>query len=170
MRAGLFALAVFDVQADHFKILAQYWFRADLMHDHLHGLMKKYDDDMDRIRRKQWVEFETYVVYWLSALFVLVEGINRAGIKDASIQRLFNEHIGVLKGMRNSTYHYSVEKAPMIRDMNWAEELHATIGEVIKCRITSEIRTQRLIATSRRRRRERNIRKIVGYLNRLIFN
>ena len=79
-------------------------------------------------------ELETYLVFWLSGLFVVVEGFNKLKLKDARVQKLFNEHVSELKQMRHETYHFTLERAEgvkIIRNINWAEELHVAIGEFI---------------------------------------
>ena len=83
--------------------LAEYWFRARLMHDLLHALMEAYDDDLRAIDKDghSW-EFLTYLDYWLSALFVVVEGFNKLKLKDARVQRLFSPHVSQLKELRRS--------------------------------------------------------------------
>jgi hypothetical protein len=84
--------------------LAEYWFRARLMHDLLHALMEAYDDDLRAIDKDghSW-EFLTYLDYWLSALFVVVEGFNKLKLKDARVQRLFSPHVSQLKELRHGS-------------------------------------------------------------------
>jgi hypothetical protein len=114
---------------DPMKQLAKYFFRANLMHDFLHVMMDDYDGDIGKIHAESrgW-EFETYLVHWLSGLFVVVEGFNKLKLKDARVQKLFKEHVRYLKAMRHETYHFSPSIMPeaneVIRQLNWAEELH----------------------------------------------
>jgi hypothetical protein len=121
--------------------LAEYWFRARLMHDLLHTLMEIYDGDLNALDNDghMW-EFMTYLDYWLSALFVVVEGFNKLKLKDARVQRLFNSHVSQLKQLRHQTYHFIVQrKAPeVIKQLNWAEELHVAIDAHILDLIRSE--------------------------------
>jgi hypothetical protein len=115
------------------KRLAEYWFRANIMHDHLHKILQVHGD-MDALEKAglEW-EFLTYLAHWLSALFVVVEGFNKLKLKDAQVQRLFKAHIRYLKAMRHETYHFTIEKkqdaGEAISQLNWAEELHSSIGE-----------------------------------------
>jgi hypothetical protein len=114
--------------------LAEYYRRADLMHMHLHELRKLYDyqipEDSDA-----WLQFRTYVLFWLSALFVVIEGFNKLKIKEPRVQRLFREHLNNLKAMRHETYHFVLEHSEIslgvIDQLNWAKELHETMGEYI---------------------------------------
>jgi hypothetical protein len=121
--------------------LAEYWYRANLMHELLHKMREMYQDDIEQIRKEghDW-EFLAYLCFWLSALFVVVEGFNKLKLKNARVQRLFNAHLEHLKQMRHETYHFSVEKKPLssevIRALNWAEELHEAIGDHI-CEIVN---------------------------------
>ena len=68
--------------------LAQYWFRARLMHDLLHWMLEEHDRDINAIydSGEGW-DFETFMAYWLSGLFVVVEGFNKLKLKDARVQR-----------------------------------------------------------------------------------
>ena len=111
--------------------LAEYWFRARLMHDLLHALMEAYDDGLRAIDKDghSW-EFLTYLDYWLSALFVVVEGFNKLKLKDARVQRLFSPHVSQLKELRHETYHFVIQRKiepRLSKQLNWAEELHAAI-------------------------------------------
>jgi hypothetical protein len=115
--------------------LAEYWFRARMMHEYMHAIMKEYDRDIDVIYKKKGWEFETYLTYWLSALFVAVEGFNKLKLKDARVQKLFKGHLRYLKAMRHETYHFSVvktrEASQVLGQMNWAEDLHEALGNFI---------------------------------------
>jgi hypothetical protein len=130
-----------DASNDPVARLAKYWFRAKLMHDLMHGLthiiLEDNDRDLDAIHRHgDWWEFETFLTYWLSGLFVVVEGFNKLKLKDARVQRLFKEHIRYLKAIRHETYHFVValdaDAGAVLKQMNWAEELHEAIGEHIR--------------------------------------
>ncbi len=142
---------------NHLSHLAQYWYRAELMRTYLHNLILKEESEAGGLHRSQrtW-ELDTYISYWLSALFVLVEGVNKSGLKDARIQSLFNEHLPALKGVRHSTYHFVVKKEPLVRDLNWAEDLHASIGDVIKEHVARGMKTERRIKEAKSRLRRRS--------------
>jgi hypothetical protein len=133
------------------KRLAEYWYRADLMHGLMHTMIEDlFDGDIDRINAEgySW-EFVTYLSYWLSGLFVVVEGFNKLKLKDARVQRLFNEHVSALKQLRHETYHFAVEKNPaateVIRGLNWAEELHEAIGGHLRAVIKRKAAVERLM-------------------------
>jgi len=107
------------------------------MHDFLHALMDEYDRDIKEICRqgKGW-DLEAFMAYWLSGLFVVVEGFNKLNLKDASVQKLFKEHLRHLKAMRHETYHFTIEKGvgvdALFKELNWAEDLHDAIGEYLR--------------------------------------
>ena len=103
------------------------------MRDHLHALIDHHDGEIDKvIEAGRDTELETYLVFWLSGLFVVVEGFNKLNLKDARVQQLFNAHVGELKQLRHETYHFTLERSPQaIRNINWAEELHVAIGMFI---------------------------------------
>ena len=127
--------------------LAKYWFRAQLMRDVVHWL--KEEHNLENLPKEDWWEFETFLVYWLSGLFVVVEGFNKLKLKDARVQRLFKEHLNHLKKLRHETYHFTVERDPsgseLIRQLNWAEELHDAIGEFIKEVIVRKSHAERFL-------------------------
>lgn len=127
-------------QRDHgIARLAEYWFRAKLMHDLLHQLMNVYGGDLKAAGEAghSW-ELLTYLYYWLSGLFVVVEGFNKLKLKDAHVQQLFNSHVQALRELRHQTYHFVLEKPtepPKMIDhlkLSWAEELHHAIGAHIR--------------------------------------
>jgi hypothetical protein len=113
--------------------LAQYWFRANSMRYLFISLLHSYDQDVAAIRKDGHIwELITYMDYWLSGLFVMVEGFNKLKIKDPEVQQLFKEHVSTLKQLRHDTYHFAVERdhksLQIIRQLNWAEQLHSAIG------------------------------------------
>ena len=69
-------------------------------------------------------------------MFVVVEGFNKLKLKDARVQKLFNEHVSDLKQMRHETYHFVVTANPrageVISQLNWAEELHDAVGNHLR--------------------------------------
>jgi hypothetical protein len=130
---------VASVDDDGLKRLAEYWFRANIMHDLLHSLRDMHDGDLEAISKAHRWEFLTYMYYWLSALFVVVEGFNKLKLKDRQVQQLFKEHVNDLKQLRHETYHFVVTKSPLLATissisalLNWAEELHDAIGTHIR--------------------------------------
>jgi hypothetical protein len=116
--------------------LARYWLRAELMHDRLHELRVVYNRDLQQLYDDgHGYEFEAYLQFWLSGLFVVVEGFNKLKLEDGRVQKLFNAHVGELKKLRHETFHF-VEAydgyLEMVGGLNWAEELHEAIGEHIR--------------------------------------
>jgi hypothetical protein len=129
--AGLLTMA--NAANDPVARLAKYWFRAAMMHNAMHQILRDHNGDLKAIHKKgHWWEFEAFLVYWLSGLFVVVEGFNKLKLKDARVQTLFKAHLRYLKAMRHETYHFSLVDAPdateIFRKMNWAEELHQAVG------------------------------------------
>ena len=114
--------------------LGEYWLRAELMHELLHTLRDMYEPKFEQLYKDGhgW-EFNTYLSYWLSGLFVVVEGFNKLKLKDARVQRLFNAHLSDLKQVRHSTYHFASKRAPLIRELNWAEEFMRPSGRSFEC-------------------------------------
>ena len=121
-----------DPSHTEFQRLAQSWYRAELMHEHLHTLKGAFEPNLSKIERDAWWEFRTYLDYWLSGLFVFVEGFNKLKIEDSKVERLFNENIRTLKRIRHDADHFTVDRAapsgaPEFRfdhnQMNCAEEL-----------------------------------------------
>ncbi len=120
------------------KRLAFYFYRANLMR----GLTHEMRDYLFAPRRRRstqskhaW-EFFAYLEHWLSALFVVVEGFNKLKMHDARVQSLFKENIQTLKAVRHETYHFTLGNKDsllllMRGAINWAEELHDAIGDVI---------------------------------------
>lgn len=106
------------------------------MHDLLHSILNAYDRDLEAIHRSgDWWDFELFLDYWLAGLFVVVEGFNKLKLRDARVQGLFKANIRHLKALRHETYHFVVangdDAREIIRELNWAEELHAAIGDYI---------------------------------------
>jgi hypothetical protein len=131
--------------------LARYWFRARLMHDLLHTLMDTHDRDLEKIIDEgYWWEFETYLSYWLSGLFVVVEAFKKLKLTDARVQRLFKENMKHLTGMRHETFHFTLRQTRgvemvMHQNLNWAEELHEAIGDYIREHVTRKAHVERLL-------------------------
>jgi hypothetical protein len=92
--------------------LALYWNRARLMHHLLHQVKDAYDGDLYAIRAEKglaWVEFETFLLYWLAALFVCVEGFNKLRLNDPKVRKLFSAHVNDLKHLRHEVYHFTID-------------------------------------------------------------
>jgi hypothetical protein len=126
-----------SAERDPVARLAEYWFRAKMMHDFLHSLMDEYDRDIDEIYEEHRWEFEMFMSHWLSGLFVVVEGFNKLKLRDTRVKSLFKGHLRYLKAMRHETYHFVVKKGGgdvdrIFRELNLAEELHEAIGTFIR--------------------------------------
>lgn len=49
------------------------------------------------------------------------------------MHRLLNAHVAEVKDIRHNTYHFMLEKKPLRGEhLNWAEELHSAIRDVIE--------------------------------------
>jgi hypothetical protein len=131
--------------------LAAYWTRADMMHEHLHevrafyagneGLRKEHYDLM--IAEGVRFQFETYLGFWLAALFVAAEGFNKLKLRDEEVRRLFKSHLNELKVFRRDTYHFTLiaklKGVSVIEHLHWAEELHDAIGKYLRENIDPEM-------------------------------
>ncbi len=130
------------------KRLAKYWFRAQLMRDIVHLAVKK-TDELEKLPREYWWDFETFLLYWLSTLFVVVKGFNKLKLKNDRVQRLFKRHLGHLERIRNETYNFVIERSAssgeMISKLHWAEELHDAIDDYIKEVAAFKIRANRFL-------------------------
>ena len=122
--------------------LAKYWFRARLMHELLHLRREGMGSGIANMRQDDWWEIETYLCFWLSALWVVVEGFNKLKLKDARVQRLFKEHMPQLKAFRHETYHFvaTARQIPNHKQLNWAEDLHEGISEFLSEYINKKVR------------------------------
>jgi len=137
------------------KRLAQYWSRAALMHDWVHALIDEYGGVQEVIDADYEWELEAYLSYWLAGLFVVVEGFNKLKLRDARVQKLFQAHLSDLKGLRHETYHFTLSRlkgAKVMRNINWAEELHEAVGDFIREHIHRKIHVERLMALRAKKR------------------
>ena len=92
--------------------LSKYLFRAQMMRDTVHSMVEQHEPGLKTLSKDDWYEFETFLFYWLSALFVLVEGFNKLKLKDTRVQKLFKEHVRHLKMVRHATHHFVLEEGP----------------------------------------------------------
>ena len=97
-----------------------------MMRDTVHSMLEQHEPGLKTLSKDDWWEFETFLFYWLSALFVLVEGFDKLKLKDTRVQKLFKEHVRHLKMVRHATYHFVLEERPshveMLGQLNWAEQ------------------------------------------------
>ena len=82
----------------------------------------------------------------MAALFVVVEGFSKCGLKDARVRKLLNAHLGELKAMRHEMFHFvprvNAKGHEVIDKINWASELHEAIGEYIGEQAQIELRKE----------------------------
>ena len=125
-----------QVSEDAYNRLAQYWGRGQIMRGLLHSLLDEHGNDIQKIMDDGYgLRLETYMSFWMAALFTTVEGFNKLKLKDAEVQRLFTSHVGNLKELRHETYHFTVsreEGRSAIAAINWAEELHVALGKYLE--------------------------------------
>jgi len=84
------------------------------MRERVHGLVAQYEPNLSGLKKDNWWEIEAYLVHWLAALFVLVEGFSKLKIRAAHVRKLFNAHLRLLKGMRHETGLHPVPKTPSL--------------------------------------------------------
>ena len=82
--------------------LAVYWLRADVMHTLVHDTEDAWLEDA----AKHKTEFETYIAFWLSALFVVVEGFNELKLDATQVPELSDPRVDTLRLFRNGCFHY----------------------------------------------------------------
>ena len=127
--------------------LAKYCYRANLMREFVHFIAEESEPNLMNLKKDDWWEFETYLHYWLSALFVLVEAFNKLRIKDAVVRRLFKDNVGQLKLLRHETYHFSPSRPParLLDQLNWAEQLHNAIHAHVRTIVVRRAQVARLM-------------------------
>jgi hypothetical protein len=62
-----------------------------MMRDTVHSMVEQHEPGLKTPPKDDWCEFETFLFYWLSALFVLVEGFNKLKLTDTGVQKLFKD-------------------------------------------------------------------------------
>ena len=77
------------------------------------------------------IEFQIYLGFWLSALYVVAEGFIEMRLRDPLIEPLIADHLDSLRLYRNATFHFQTkpDKQAQFHDgsanrLNWAEDLH----------------------------------------------
>lgn len=101
------------------------------MHGHVHDL-RNLHGSLDKIREAgDWLEFTTYLDYWLSSLFVVVEGFEDLRLRDPVLEPMIAAHRDSLKLYRNATLHFQRKPDKHLQfhhgetsRLNWAEDLH----------------------------------------------
>jgi len=69
--------------------LCEYWLAAEFMRRQTHAIKDKWA----RARTRHWSEFRTYHSYWLSALYVVVEGFEKLGLDKDAEERGSGGHV-----------------------------------------------------------------------------
>jgi hypothetical protein len=124
-----------EVSQEALERLAGYWGRAQIMRSHFQDFIDSYGGIRKAVAKGNGLRLETYLSFWMAALFVAVEGFNKLKLKDARVQKLFREHLNDLKQLRHETYHFTVSREKgrkAIRAINWVEELHVALGLFIE--------------------------------------
>src|SRR5688572_18276239 len=127
-------------------LLVNYFLPAHLMHDHYHFVKEEAWKQLDRTKKRGeeppsiWGEFTHYMHYWLSALYVVVEGFLQLNLKNDRIERMISEHKDSLKVYRNGTFDYQRNPNKHVQffqenRIDWAEDLHREL-EIFFCDYT----------------------------------
>jgi hypothetical protein len=112
--------------------LAKYWLSARLMHDHAQELREFHPDGLEGlVADGLYSDFQIYLQFWLSALYVVAEGFLELGLSDPKLCRLVKRHIDALRLYRNATFHFQKkpDKHVQFHDgrairLNWALDMH----------------------------------------------
>jgi hypothetical protein len=120
-----------EISEEAYYRLATYWGRAQIMRRHFKDFTDYYGGIPGAVANGNCLRLETYLSFWMAALFVTVEGFNKLKLKDKKVQKLFDKHVGDLKELRHETYHFSLSKEKGrngVKAINWVEKLHVAIG------------------------------------------
>jgi hypothetical protein len=111
--------------------LAVYWLRADVMHALVHATEDAWLEDVTTHK----AEFETYIAFWLSALYVVVEGFRELKLDATQVPEMSAPRMDTLRLFRNGCFHYQRDYkkyAPFLSGdleaFDWAERLHQQFG------------------------------------------
>jgi hypothetical protein len=127
-----------DTKSDPVLALAEYLISANYMRILTHSLIEEGLDERppDGGPPEAWQEFRTYASYWLSALYVVVEGFNELKLDRAKVPEMADPHINRLKLFRNGCFHYQRDTRkqvqfhdPELDGLNWAERLHEHLND-----------------------------------------
>jgi hypothetical protein len=89
---------------------------------------------------------------------VVVEGFNKSKLKEARVQKLFLAHLNDLKELRHETYHFTLSRAKgakIIKNLNWAEELHEAVGDFLREQINRKMHVERIMELRKKIKRGR---------------
>lgn len=137
-----------DPQTDPMMRLVHYWMTAEVMREHFVDTMEEYEGRMEDLKQEgeDW-RFNTYLGFWMAALFVVVEGFNKLKITDSRVTCLFNEHLRDLKSMRHEMFHFQLaaeaKGVDAIERGNWAGELHEALGAHIADYVHEQAKLER---------------------------
>jgi hypothetical protein len=105
----------------------------------MHTLIRVYSDRPGQARltvvatifeEGRQLEFEAYLSYWISALFVVEQGLAKLQLNTDDLDNLFNKYSRALKKLRQETYDFSVGTEgldEMVEQLEWCERLHSAI-------------------------------------------
>jgi len=118
-------------RTDPVLALCEYWLAAEFMRRQTHAIKDKWA----RARTRHWSEFRTYHSYWLSALYVVVEGFEKLGLDKKDVSEMTSEHIARLKKFRDGSFHFQQDTKKQMQslelgdfaELDWAERLHAQL-------------------------------------------
>lgn len=118
---------------DPILMLSEYWLSAEYMRQLTHGLKDAWAADQD----KHWPKFRTYAGYWLSGLYVVVEGFQQLKLDGQMVPEITSEHVKRLKKFRNGSFHFQRSRKKQLQflqmgagewdALDWAERLHAQL-------------------------------------------
>lgn len=114
--------------------LAEYFLRADYLHDVVHELKPQLTTGELKCSGRS-IYFTTHVELWLASLFVVIEGYKKIGLIHPPVDQLIPYGKEQLRGLRNNTLHFNLNIHRVlgffdhtiedVSGLNWAEELHA---------------------------------------------
>ena len=118
---------------DPAKALSVFWLRADVMLNFVHASEGAWRENA----AKHKTEFETYIAFWLSALYVVVEGFRRLRLDRTKVPALANKSgVDTLRLFRNGCFHYQPDYDKLVPFLSgdlgafrWAEQLHHQFGD-----------------------------------------
>jgi hypothetical protein len=119
------------VPPDPVRALSVYWLRADVML----SLVQASEDAWLADAAKHKTEFETYIAFWLSALYVVVDGFRKLKLDASEVPGLSDERVDTLRLFRNGCFHYQPDYEKLVpflsfdlEAFDWAEQLHRQFG------------------------------------------
>ena len=111
--------------------LCSYWLSSKIMHEHVHELVDDFFDLAYEDDFSLWYEFRTYYSYWLSSLYVVVEGFEYLKLDRKKVPSISDNRIETLRLFRNATFHYQNNYDKQVKFhkkdldmMNFSEQLH----------------------------------------------